>query len=49
MSKRTKAEARVFLIARWHEECERYPLMREQIPLARYVAANLQQAMKYAR
>lgn len=43
---RTKQEAIRFLTARWHEQCEQFPHMRENIPLALYISRNLDAAMR---
>lgn len=34
------------LTNRWHEQCEKYPLMRECISLALYVRRNLPAMLK---
>ena len=35
------------LMARWNEQCERYPTMRVDIPLAQYIDVNLEHVMRY--
>lgn len=43
---RTKAEAIAFLTARWREQAEQFPLMRESVPLGLYLSRNLWHAMR---
>jgi hypothetical protein len=45
----TRAEAISWLTIRWHEQCERYPLMREDIPLALYIQRNVGAVLANAR
>ena len=42
----SKDEALIRLTARWLEQCEMFPMMREEIPLHSYVRANLPHVMK---
>ena len=42
----TKEEALVRLTARWLDQCEIFPMMREEIPLHLYVRENLPHVMK---
>lgn len=35
------------LTNRWHEQCERFPTMRNEITLERYVQVNLAYVMRY--
>jgi hypothetical protein len=34
------------LISRYYEQCERFPIMRRDIPLSLYIARNLRQAIR---
>ena len=42
----SKEEALVRLTARWLEQCDMFPMMREEIPLHAYVRENLPHVMK---
>jgi hypothetical protein len=37
------------LTNRWNEQVERYPLMRQQIPLMSYIRANAWNVMRYGQ
>ena len=37
----TRREAVARLTRRWNEQCEMFPTMRHDIPLRRYISANL--------
>ena len=37
-----RATAKRRLVARWHEQVERFPRMRESTPLALYIDVNLE-------
>jgi hypothetical protein len=41
-----KAEALNRLTNRYNEQVERYPLMRDNIPLALYIRRNIKQVMR---
>lgn len=41
-----RATARRRLTNRWLEQVERYPLMREEIPLALYIQRNIHTVMQ---
>lgn len=43
---RTRTEAIAFLTQRWHKQAEQFPLMRDDVPLAKYIAANIWHAMR---
>lgn len=51
----TKSEATERLVNRWNEQTERFPLMRNEITLALYIARNIKiarendQLANYAR
>lgn len=42
----TRKEAIKRLTNRWHEQCELFPTMRERIPLALYIRANVATVMR---
>ena len=35
------------LTARWNEQCERFPTLRNDFPLERYLSANAAHVMRY--
>lgn len=41
-----RIEAIARLTARWNEQCERWPLMRRDIPLALYLQRNVALVMR---
>lgn len=43
-----KATAVRRLTNRWHEQCERWPTLRERIPLALYIQRNIQAVLSGA-
>lgn len=45
----TRREATDYMTARWHEQCERFPTMRRDIPLALYLRANWRATMRLTR
>ena len=47
LRKRTPAEARSFLRARYQTEAQRWPLLRDAVTKEQYVAANLRYARRY--
>jgi hypothetical protein len=42
----TKKEAVAYCERRWREQCDRFPTMRDDIPLALYVSRNLRATMR---
>jgi hypothetical protein len=42
----TRIEAMFYCTRRWHSQCELFPAMRVDIPLALYVRVNLKATMK---
>lgn len=45
----TRAECVAYLTARWTEQCDRWPMMRDSIPLGLYVRRNLPATLRYHR